>query len=882
MTTSPMKADIWQQNTVETNEMSMMMELATDWPLRKISEPHESNDVLLNLKDAPAIRGVPTELQGNERLLQRILARKESYDQKSRMEKPVVAVEILKEWRAQTPTGRFIQLEEHSSLFTDAGDKKARAFISKILKRPEVYMNKQDGAGDCNDNKRLDSSAHLPFHASSLSSSDILDWSNLATKLYEREEHVAKLKAAFERSCSANQAKAELVLISGPSGSGKSELARSMNDFVSSKDGFLLWGKFEELRQTDKTYAAFFAAIRQLTRLLEWKDPTWVAGLSKKVHASVGPEVKILVEAMPCLGKLLDSESNLKEKDSSRHVTEMSKERFITAFRRFIRAILDPEHPIVIVLDDLQWADLNSLDLLHSLAAPEFGERCGLLLVGTCRGNEVSVNDPLSMHLRSLESKGTSITNTAVANLSAAALSEMMVDAGLPADQTSTLAETIHFQTRGNAFFSTQFLRNLQEEGLLTRESRDAKWEWDEDEMQLSSRDAGYEYQIVRLLARKMLQLPPEVQEVLRVAACIGSELRENLLVHATTGVASSTVLLALSIAEERHVIFYNFDVGVGNFTHDKFREAALALIPEDQRGAFQLRIGKTLLSQLSEPEFDDNLLLIASLMAQGMDDLEGEDERDKLARLCLAAARKAGKASAFQGATQFVNYGICLLTRRHWRDQYDLSLLLYSLGAELAYCNGDHVTVGRLSQDIFENARNPNDKLQAYTSLIVSLDAVMEFEKATQVCLEVLDQHGERFPKKVGKLGLLVDFWKTRRVLAGKTANDILNLPPMTDSNALIAMSIIHLFYPVLLLYNVALSPLTAFRLIRLTMRHGLSSMSKSGVLIIYYIFELLPVFACTSRSNGFWFQAASVLGSTHLFASELVKSMKGGNTGT
>ena len=810
------------------------MELATDWPLRKISEPHESNDVLLDMRDAPATRGLSTQLRGNKRLLQIILARKESYDQKSRMEKPIIAVEILKEWRAQDPTGRFIQLEEHSSLFTDVGDKKARAYISKILKRPEAYTNEENSAGDCN--KTLATSSQLPLDVSSLSS-NILDWSNLATKLYEREDHVAKLREAFERNCLGNEANAELVLICGPSGSGKSELARSMKDFVASSEGFFLWGKFEELRQTDTTYSAFFSAIRQFSRLLERKDPTWVAGLSKKVHASLGPEVEILVEAMPCLGELLDSESIMKGKYSSRHVTEMSKERFITAFRRFIRAILDPEHPLVIVLDDVQWADRNSLDLLHSLVAPEFGERQGLLLVGTCRGNEVSVNDPLSIHLRSLESKGTSITTVEVVNLSAAALSEMMVDAGLPANQISTLAETVHFQTRGNAFFSTQFLRNLQEEGLLTRESSDAKWEWDEDEMQLSSRDGGYEYQIVRLLTRKMTQLPPEVQEVLTVAACIGSELRENLLVHATTGVASSTVLLALSIAEERHVIHYNFDVGVGNFTHDKFREAALALIPDDQRGAYQLRIGKTLLSQLSEPEFDDNLLLIASLMAQGMDELEGEDDREKLARLCLAAARKAGKASAFQGATQFVNYGMSLLTNRHWRDQYDLSLLLYSLGSELAYCNGDHEAVGRLSQEIFDNARNPNDKLQAYTSLIVSLDAVMEFEKATEICLQVLDEHGEHFPKKVGKLGLLVDFWRTRRLLAGKTANDILNLPAMTDSNALISMSIIHLFYPVLLLYNVALSPLTAFRLIRLTMRHGLSSMSKSEVLTTYCI---------------------------------------------
>ena len=809
-----------------------MMELSTDWPLRKISEPHETNDVVLETKISTKMATTTDGdllLQGNQRLLGLILARKEDYDQKTRMEKPLVAVEILKEWRCQDPPGRFIVVEANSSppLWKDVGDQKARAHISKILRHPEDYSTKgiyaatsSDGE---NDEKKLDSSGRPPLHASS--SSNNLDWSNLATKLYEREDHVAKLREAFERSLTTNQA--ELVLICGPSGSGKSELARSMENFVSSDGGFLLWGKFEELRQKDKTYSAFFSAIRQLVRLLQWKDQSWVEGLSKKVHASVGSEVNLLVEAMPYLSKLLNMQ--IETEDSERKGTEMSKERFVTAFRRFIRAIFDPEHPIILVLDDLQWADEGSLDLLHSLVSPEFGESYGLLVAGTCRGNEVSLNHPLSLHLRSLESKGVCITNIEVANLSAASLTEMMVDAGLPADQSSTLAEAVHCQTRGNAFFSTQFLQSLQDEGLLKRESSDAEWEWDEEEMELSSRSAGYEYQIVRLLTKKMMEFPPEVQEVLRVAACIGSELRESLLVQAMTGIASTTVLLALSIAEERHVIKYNFDVGAGYFTHDKFHEAALALIPEDQRGAFQLRIGRTLRSQLSEKEFNDNLLLIASLMAQGMYQVESEDEREKLARLCLAAARKAGKSSAFFSAIQYTNYGMALLTRRHWRDQYELSLLLYSLGAELAYCNGEHETVRQLSQAVFDNARNPDDKIQAYTSVILSLDSLMEFEKATEICLEILEQHGEHFPKKVGKLGVLVDFWKTRRFLAGKTANDILSLPPMRDANALISMSIIHLLYPIVLLNNFTLSPLTAFRLVRLTLQHGLSSMSKS-----------------------------------------------------
>jgi predicted ATPase len=258
------------------------------------------------------------------------------------------------------------------------------------------------------------------------------------------------------------------------------------------------------------------------------------------------------------------------------------------------------------------------------------------------------------------------------------------------------------------------------------------------------------------------------------------------------------------------------------------FQAAAFSLVPVDDRTRFQLRIGRTLREQLSEEEFADNIILIASLMMQGSDHIDNEDEREKLARLCVAAARKAAKSSAFSAALQFIGYGMVLLTRRHWRDQYNLSLLLYSAGCDLAYCNGDHDTVNRWHKEVIGNARCLNDKLPVYISLILSLDARWQLGEAKGLCLELLHQCGQRFPRKVTKLSVYRDFCKTRRMLRGKSAHHILNLSPMTDQNALNAMSIIHLLYPIVLFADFKLSPLTAFRLVRLTLAHGISSMSK------------------------------------------------------
>lgn len=798
------------------------MALQVEWPLRKIAEPHESNDVLLLERSDSCVL---ISSQGNERLLDLVQSRQEDYGTKSRMEKPLVAVELLKEWRSQDPPGRFLVQEPDSypPLYKDVGDKKARTYISKLLKRAVDEVEAEtDGQGS-----HGGAAPHKMQRPQHKSSGRELDWRSVASKLYEREHHVQELMDAFERSRHSN--KAELVVITGKSGAGKSELAKSIEDFVTEQEGFFLWGKYEQFRHKTKAYAAFFAAVHQFTRLLEMKGDL-KDEVSARVHAAIGTELGILLEAMPFLATFVNAEqpADFTAAQAGKG-SEKSKKRFVVAFRRFVRALLDPRHPIVLHLDDIQWADLGSLDLLHSLASPEFGKRQGLMIVATCRGNEVSLDDPLSVHFRELEQKGTTITNIEVENLKVETITQMIVDAGMPLEQAELLGEIVHTQTNGNAFFSTQYLQNLQEEGLLKREQSDAEWQFDEDALQLSSHNASYDDQMVRLLAKKMMQLPEEVQDVLKVAACIGSEVRESLLFHACS-VASSTVLLALCAAEERGLISYNFDLSSGRWAHDRFQEAAVSLIPVEERKFFQLQIGKKLRLHLSEEDFSSNLLLVASLLTQGLSLVEDEDEREKMGRLCLAAARKAARASAFSSAIQYIEFGMSLLTSRHWRDQYDLSLLLYYTGCELAYCNGEHGMVEFWANEVFKNARSFKDKVPAYTSLIISLDSRWLFDEATNLCMKVLDHCGENFPRKVGKAGIVYDFWKTRRMLRGKTACDILNLPVMADPNVLTAMSIIHLLYPIVLLSNFNLSPLTAFRLVRLTLRYGQSPMSSVG----------------------------------------------------
>ncbi|CAB9511874.1 Protein tyrosine kinase [Seminavis robusta] len=846
-----------------------------EWPLYKIADPHEENDVLLKSQN--------DESGPNIRFRNLLESRCEEYASKSKMEQPLMAVEILKEWRLLQPPGRFLIVEEGTSqtlpLWKDVGDKQARTFISKTLKQ----MVKQRAAVAATDKeaqrrrqqeqqrdaeavngattvpKRIETtttpiSANDQDHSNSTGTDDDDDWwdqvsSSKRLKLYDREVQSHALLEAYQRRTAHPDPPPELVLITGPSGTGKTSLAKQVleDHVVTLQQGFFLVGKFDQYRNKAQPFSAFMSAIEQFTQSVRAKGTEFCQQVKSTIlqSAVVASHIHLLVDAMPCLGEILgtEGEASSSDDDSSTNkgmiMVENNRKLFTAAFKGLMQAVIRPQHPIVLLLDDLQWADEGSLDLLTAIASPSFGDSQGLVIVGTCRGNEVGLHDPLSIVLRNLEENNTRLTDIQVSNLTVDTVSQMLVDLGMPPTQSTSLARIVHLQTKGNAFFASQYIQRVYEDGLMKREvsiSGDQKHflNWNEEDLSVSTSDgersstddtSTNDNRIVRLLAKKMKQLPQDVQEVLKVASCLGNELHESVLCHAGA-VASSTVLLGLSVAEERNMIVYDFDRCAGKFPHDRFQEAAFSLIPPEQRVQYQLQLGRNLRQHLPARDFEKHMLLVASLLAQGGELIEDADEREKIARLCLAAARRAAKASAFSSATEYVELGISFLERRHWRDQYELSLLLFNSGAELAHCSGDHETVDRLTAQVSEHARSSEDRFQADICRIMSLDSRTDVE-CLHICLSILDDLGERVPRRAP---IELEFKKTERMLRGRTPDRILALSPMTDRKALAAMQVLHLLYPICLLHKFVMTKICACRLVRLTLAHGQSAASGLG----------------------------------------------------
>ncbi|CAB9512792.1 expressed unknown protein [Seminavis robusta] len=690
--------------------------------------------------------------------------------------------------------------------------------------------------------------------------------SPICNKLYDREAQEKQLLEAYHRrtrQANTKKAASELVIITGKSGQGKSHLARSLRPRVEQDGGFFITGKFNQLHSQLRPFAALEDAFRELMQQLKSRPEQTFQAMQARVTEAVGSEAAILAESFPSLRQLLSVQQELGKPESSvdnaqengTAATDTEKppdaqRRIALSFVRFMRAI-SCHHSIVWFLDDMQWTDQGSLALIEATIqqyanssgldgeeGPSHGATLssGLMCLGSCRGNEVAVDHPLSVMLRGIEdSEDCTITDIRVGNLGKQALCDMVADLLMipPSQECEQMVELIYKQTQGNALFTLHLLRSFQEDGSLFRNLH-GDWDWNAGAIaaRLVERDTASsdsEESLVSLLANKVRQLPTETQEILKVASCLGVEFHRDVLSKAARA-SLPQVLSVLKVASDLEFAVYDEQERKGQWVHDKHIEATQSLIPENEKAALHLQIAKNLAEEATPDEFSTNLLLIVNHSINGSEAIEVEDCRLKLAGLCLEAGRRIAKGSAFSAACCYFETGISLLGDGLWGDQYDLSLHLHNAAAEMAFIGGDHAKTERMVNAITQNARRFEDVLQAYKTQLLCFMSRERHEEAISLGCKVSGQLGQQFPKKVGPIGLVMDLLKTKRVLRRIDDEEILKLPPMTDFRAIGLMSIIHVMYGSLIISNVMAAPLVGFRLVRLTVRYGLSPLSSIG----------------------------------------------------
>jgi predicted ATPase len=491
-------------------------------------------------------------------------------------------------------------------------------------------------------------------------------------KLYGRQREVGTLLGSFDRVVKGGAP--ELVLVSGYSGIGKSSLVNELQPVLVLPRGLFASGKFDQYKR-DIPYSTLAQAFQSLVKPLLGKDEADLAPWRDALRVTLGPNAGLIVDLVPEVKLIIGEPPPVPEVQP-----QDAQRRFQLVFRQFIGVFARPEHPLALFLDDLQWLDAATLDLLEDLLSRS--DLRHLLLIGAFRDNEVTAAHPLMRRLEAIRATGR-VHDIKLGPLMANDLGSLVADSlRCDAEQASPLAELVHAKTDGNPFFVIQFLHVLADEGLLAFDHKRARWSFDLGGIH----DEQYTDNVVELLAGRLTRLPPDTQDALRQLACLGN----------VADVAMLSIVLATPV-EQVHAAFQE---GLRQhlierlehsykFVHDRVQEAAYALIAENSRAEAHLAIGRLLAAHTPPEKRDDAIFDIVNQLNRGAPLITSPEEREQVAELNLAAGKRAKASSAYASALTYLNAGAAVLPEDAWDRRQELAFELELHPAECEVCTG-------------------------------------------------------------------------------------------------------------------------------------------------------------------------------------------------
>ncbi|MBW4681312.1 MAG: AAA family ATPase [Microcoleus vaginatus WJT46-NPBG5] len=633
--------------------------------------------------------------------------------------------------------------------------------------------------------------------------------------------------------------KAEMMLVSGYSGIGKTSVVNEIYKPIVKARGYFIAGKFDQFKR-NIPYAAIIQAFQSLIRQLLTENPEKIAVWKEKLDAAFAQNGRVITDVIPEVELIVGVQPEVPNLGPAE-----SQNRFNRLFKQFIHVFTTKEHPLVLFLDDLQWADSASLKLIQLLITDT--ESRYLLVLGAYRDNEVSPTHPLILTLEEIQKAGAAVNHIVLKPLGFENVNQLVSDTLHSETRTTTLAELLFSKTGGNPFFLTQLLQTLHAERLLNFDFVEGRWLWDMEKIQAIGIT---DFNVVELVARNIQKLQLETQEVLKLAACIGNSFNLDVLAIVNEKSMLTTanelwealqagLILPLSNAykiplffdkeQQGDLLVENVRIGY-KFLHDRVQQAAYSLIPEDQKKAVHLKIGQLLLQKTAKSALEENIFDIVNQLNIGLELITNPSEKEELAKLNLIAVRKAKAANAYEAAVRYANVGLGLLPASGWQNHYELTRDLHVEAVEVEYLNTNYEQAKQLAEIVLREAESLLDKVKVYEIKIQFYIAQNLMEEAINTALEVLKMLGVFIPKNPNKINILVGVLRTKLTLTVKQIEDLAQLPEMTDPYKLAAMRILIAVLVPAFLTAPNLFPLVTFKMVNLAVRYGNSPLSAYG----------------------------------------------------
>ncbi|PZV12994.1 MAG: hypothetical protein DCF20_16620 [Pseudanabaena sp.] len=651
---------------------------------------------------------------------------------------------------------------------------------------------------------------------------DLRDRFTIPEKLYGREVEIQTLLNAFER---VSQGFPEIMLVGGFSGIGKTSVVNEVHKPIVRQRGYFIKGKYEQF-QRNIPFFAIVQAFRDLMGQVLAESDTKLQAWKAEILEAIGENGQVLIEVIPELEYIIGVQPPTPELSGN-----ASQNRFNLLFQKFVQVFTTADHPLVLFLDDLQWADLASLKLLQ-LLIPDAGH---LLVLCAYRDNEVSPEHPFMLAVDEIVKSGATVNTITLQSLIEVDLNQLVADTllcDLPI--AKPLTELIYQKTKGNPFFSTQLLKTLYDDKQITFNLDVRYWQCDIDRARLTYAD-----DVVEFMARQMQKLPLVTQDVLKVAACIGAQFDLQTLAIASQKSVEYIAAALWQASQEGLIIptteaYKAFSGSDPNsilqldanatykFLHDRVQQAAYSLIPDAQKQATHYQIGQLLLQQISSKAGEDSIFELVNQLNYGTALITDQIERDRLALLNLTACRKARTASAYQAAQEYAKVGLSLLGNDTWQRQYEMTLSLYELAAEISSICGAFEQMEQYIDIVTEQAHSLLEKINVCRIRIQANISQNKLIEAIEIAKQILQDIDVNFPETVSQKDIQHEYEEIRKLIGAREIKDLSALPMMTDEKKIAIVQIASSIYSAAYFSGSPLLPLLISLSVRLSIQYG------------------------------------------------------------
>lgn len=606
-----------------------------------------------------------------------------------------------------------------------------------------------------------------------LGKKDIFDHFQIPEKLYGREKEVEIVLNTFDHVAQGNT---ELLLVTGYSGIGKSSLVYEVQKPIVKKHGYFISGKFDQYKR-NIPYVAFTDAFTDLVKQILTENETKISSFRTRILEAARENGQVLIDVIPSLVLVIGKQPPVIELGPTESLNRLSN-----VFQNFILALCSKEHPLCIFLDDLQWADLPSLNMLETLVSSNAGN---LLIIGAYRSNEVSGSHPLLRTKENLKKNQILIKSIELEPLRLESVRQLIADTLHQSVETvSSLARICYEKTQGNPFFLMQVLETLYKEKLIEFDWKNNQWTWDLEQIQKKKISDN----VVDLMLEKIRKLTPASQKVLQFAACIGNKFNLKILTEIARKNLEEVLIILEEIMIEGFIIKrgMTYEIPVYQFVHDRIEQAAHSMLKEDERRAIHLEIARLFLKNTPEDQIKDEIFNIAnhfnSAITPEIPETISPDERKQIAELNLRAAKIAKSAAAYEPALRYAEMSIKCQVESTGKSDDILMFDTYAEAAENASLNSKFDLMEKYAALSLKHSKNLLDKIRITNIKIRYYNTQNNYKESINISINMLKDLGINLRYNSSKIEVLFAILKVKALLFFKDIPGLYDLPVTND----------------------------------------------------------------------------------------------------